>query len=409
VELRRSVLQADRTVKVLHVIPALAARYGGPSAAVLGMSRATRSVGVSTLIATTDADGPTRLAVTLARPVDYHGVPAIFFRRTFSESFKYSSMLARWVSRHVSDYDVVHIHAVFSHSSVAAAAACRRQGIPYLVRPLGTLDPWSLRRRRILKLALLQLAVHKMLSGAAAVHFTSDEELRLAESELPGMGKGIVVPLGIDDVYFAESQSSREEGPYVLSLSRLHPKKGVELLIQAFHDLQPFSESAAWKLVIAGDGEPAYVARLRRLAEEGAGRGHIVFRGWVDGDDKLTLLRGASVFALVSHQENFGISVAEAMACGVPALVSSGVNLAADVRRAEAGWVVDRSHGAIVQRLRDVMGNQPDRVRRGEAAREWVGRFRWPLVANQLTDMYAKVAVPRLPVLAELPLDYGRM
>src|SRR5438477_2112901 len=136
---------------VLHVIPAVAPRYGGPSQAVVGMGRALTEHGVRVLVATTDADGPDRLPVQLGVPVDWQGVPAIVFRRQFSEAFKYSRPFAAWLGQHVGEFRVVHIHAVFSHSCLAAARACQRRGVPYVVRPLGSLDPWSLHQKPLRK------------------------------------------------------------------------------------------------------------------------------------------------------------------------------------------------------------------------------------------------------------------
>src|SRR5438045_9411043 len=117
-------------MRVLHVIPGVAARYGGPSQAVFEMCWALGEQGVDALVVTTDADGPGRLKVERARPITHRGVPTIFFSRQLSEAFKYSHPLAVWLTRKVGRFDVVHIHAIFSHSSLAAARACRRHGIP---------------------------------------------------------------------------------------------------------------------------------------------------------------------------------------------------------------------------------------------------------------------------------------
>jgi len=100
----------------------------------------------------------------------YAGVPTIFFPRVASESFKWSAPLEAWLRERVSDFDLVHVHAVFSHSSLAAARACRAAHVPYLVRPLGTLDPWSLNHHRLRKQLLFGLGVRRMLAGAAALH-----------------------------------------------------------------------------------------------------------------------------------------------------------------------------------------------------------------------------------------------
>jgi len=157
----------------------------------------------------------------------HDGLPAIFFRRQVSEAFKWSRPLGACLNQHVADFDVVHVHAVFSHSSIAAGRACRARRVPYIVRPLGTLDPWSVRRKRLQKTILFRLGVDDLLSGAAAMHYTSDEEQRLAESVVPGLRRGVVVPLGIDDEYFESRVDPTfvSEEPYALSISRLHEKK----------------------------------------------------------------------------------------------------------------------------------------------------------------------------------------
>src|SRR4051812_48377431 len=113
-------------MRALHVIPAVAVRYGGPSAAIVPMCRALIEQGIDAQIATTDADGDATLAVPLGTTTSWEGVPAIFFRRNISEAFKYSRGMAAWLDGHVASFDVVHIHAVLSHAPLAAAAACRR-------------------------------------------------------------------------------------------------------------------------------------------------------------------------------------------------------------------------------------------------------------------------------------------
>src|SRR5439155_19005325 len=111
-------------MKILHVIPGVAPRYGGPSQAIIQMCRALQTEGEEVLIASTDADGASRLPVKIGMKTVYKGIPAIFFPRNWSEAFKYSHSLARWLGANVDSFDVVHIHAVFSHSSIAAARAC---------------------------------------------------------------------------------------------------------------------------------------------------------------------------------------------------------------------------------------------------------------------------------------------
>ncbi|MCC7007747.1 MAG: glycosyltransferase [Acidobacteria bacterium] len=382
---------------VLHVIPSVAPRDGGPSAAVLGMGRALRTLGWDAQIATTDADGRTRLPVDLGRTVDHHGVPTIFFARALGVGFKWSPALAQWLRQHVTDYDVVHVHAVFSHSSMAAGRACQAAAVPYLVRPLGTLDPWSLGRKAWRKRLLMAGAGRRLLRGAAAMHYTTDEEGRLAETALRGLPRPIVVPNGVDDEWFQVGPAGANVTPRLLSMSRLDPKKGIDRLIAAFHSIADEPHARAWRLTIAGDGEPSYVSTLRALARDGAGRGRIDFPGWVHGRDKRALLAASALFVLASRQENFGIAAAEALAAGLPVVLSAGVNLAHDVRAAGAGWTAGETTEALADVLSLAMRGGEERRRRGARGRRMAEAFRWPAVAAALVDAYVTAASPDTP------------
>jgi glycosyltransferase involved in cell wall biosynthesis len=358
------------------------------------MARALPSQGVETLIATTDADGPTRLPTQLGVPIDWHGAQVIFFRRQISEAFKYSRPLAAWLGQHVSDFQVAHIHAVFSHACLAAAAACRRGHVPYVVRPLGTLDPWSLQQKRLRKRLLWNAGVRRMLDGAAAIQYTTAAEQRLAEAPL-GLRRGVVIPIGIDTQAYLESVDDRHfrelcpdagDVPYVLFLGRLHPKKGLDLLLEAFQQATHAPELRHWRLVVAGAGDPTYMAQLQRRPRE-----RIVFAGWLAGWDRLAALQQAALLVLPSFQENFALVVAEALACQVPVLISRHVNLAEDVEAAGAGWVVPLTVSALEQALVDVMCHPEERRRRGAAGRALAARFNWPLVASELAGLYRAV------------------
>jgi glycosyltransferase involved in cell wall biosynthesis len=358
------------------------------------MVHSLREVGTDAGIAATSADGRDSLNVEHGMWVDFRGVPAIFFRRDWSESFKYSGALAAWLRSHVKEFDAVHIHAVFSHSSLAASTAARAANVPYIVRPLGSLDPWSMRQKWPLKALLWRGACRSMLTHASAVHYTSTQEQDLAESSL-NLRRGVVIPLGVNSEFSewqatpADMDRQRKQDPYVLFLGRLHPKKGLELLIPAFARATEDAARSNWQLILAGDGDPAYVARLRLLASE-AGTERITFAGWVNGDTKRSLLSNAWLVALTSYQENFGLSVAEAMASGVPVLVSEHVNLATEIRRAGAGWVSRLEIGALAEILDGALDEEA-RADKASAAAEFAKQYRWPAIAQRLLELYAQV------------------
>ena len=358
------------------------------------MCRALQAYGIEILIATTNADGSEELSVPLGEKLTYRGVGTIFFARQWSEALKYSRPLALWLEDNVQNFDLAHIHAVFSHACVAAASACRKRRVPYLVRPLGTLDPWSLKQKRARKSLFWHLGVNRMLRGAAAIHYTTDEEKRLVEANLK-LTRGVVVPNSIDLSFversiepFYQQRPELGNNPYILALSRMHPKKGFELLIESFAALKKRGMFGAWRLVFAGDGDAEYVNQLKaRTRREGLNE-DAIFVGWLDDDNKYAALKGASLMALPSYQENFGISLIEAMAYGVPVLVSPHVNLAPEIMETGAGWIAALSKENLSTTLAEALGSERERKHRGTKGRALAQNFAAPIVARRLLDLY---------------------
>ncbi len=390
-------------MRALHVIPVIAPRYGGPSEAIVGMCRALLDTDVDVLIATSDGDGRGHLPVVVGEVQPYRDVPTIFFRRRWSDRIHVAPNLVRWVNSHVASFDVVHIHAIYSFAGPATARACRRLGTPYVVRTLGHLDPWSLRHGRLRKWAMLQLLLKPMLQGAAAIQYTTHQEKRLAERAL-ALGHGVVIPLGVDErLLDAPDQAEQFRAhflnsatwPYVLVLSRLHPVKGLESFIEVFLEVTAAQALRHWHLVIAGDGAPGYAAELKNHAAALEGSQRVAFTGWVGGQDRTAALQGAALMALPSHQESFGLSAIEALAVGVPVLISTEVNLADEVNAARAGWVAPLDKRGLAAALNDALRDESERARRGRAGRELVqSRFTWPVVAERLLDLYRSITSP---------------
>jgi glycosyltransferase involved in cell wall biosynthesis len=231
------------------------------------------------------------------------------------------------------------------------------------------------------------LFAKRLLQGSAAMHYTAAAEKTATEKYL-GLNHGRVVPLGVEingsqrfDSVAAQTPLPRQD-PYVLVVSRLHPKKNLDGLIDAFNSLA----NQKWQLVIAGDGPRDYLDYLKQKARQSE---RIVFTGWVEGQQKEALLRGASLFALPSRQENFGLSVVEAMACGVPVLVTPHVNLATEIHGAGAGWIVDLNE--LSEGLATAIEDDGERLKRGKAAYEFSKRYSWDKVAMDLTDLYREI------------------
>ena len=353
-------------MKILHVIPSLSMVHGGPSVAVRSMEAALVARGIHVSIASTDDDGPGRrsahqLGVGLISGAGSLGT-RWYFKKNF-DFYKTSWSLALWLWRSSGSYDLVHIHALFSFSTIVAAVAALRSGVPYVVRPLGTLSPYGLGQRRPrLKRWSIKLVEGPLLERAAAVHFTS--VLEQTEAEVLGLKlKGVVVPLGIElldgkaVLPVNEMFPTLQDVPYLLSLSRIDPKKNVEGLLDAFASIhQRFND--LW-LVVAGDGEASYVATLMARASNLQIASRVLWTGKVVGDAKLSLLANAHTFVLPSYSENFGIAVVEALSVGVPCVVSSGVALSSDIVLAGAGFACSLEPDNIAECLARIL-HEPD-------------------------------------------------
>ena len=365
-------------MKVLHVIPSVDERSGGPATAIVPMCRALMQQGIEVLLISTNAGLAKNGDFT-----DYKRVPAKIFPAQLGESFKYSRPLAEWTRSHIRDFDVAHIHAVFNHSSLAAAHLSRQAMVPYVIRPLGTLEPWSLTQKSLRKRVFWHVSGRRMLEHASAVHYTTEAE-KFSTERFTGMNHGKVIPLGIEA---ADSADYRPD-LYVLVLSRIHPKKGLEVLIDAFATLD--EEFAGWKLVVAGDGPEGYVGKLKEQAAR-VGHGRIEFTGWVEGEQKRALLGGASLLALPSYQENFGLCVMEALSHGVPVLVSPNVNLAREIAASNAGWIASPDREALSQRLAEALSDRMELAKRGRAGKVLSQGYSWENAAKHLAKLYEEI------------------
>ena len=151
-------------------------------------------------------------------------------------------------------------------------------------------------------------------------------------------------------------------------------------------------ERRHWRLVVGGDGDAAYVAELKQFAQDRGALERVLFTGWLGGRAKVAALQGAALLVLPSRQENFGLVVAEALACGVPVLVTRHVNLAAEIEAAGAGWVAPLERSALLASLLEALQHKDERLRRGARGRELARtRFNWSAVATELGELYRAV------------------
>jgi glycosyltransferase involved in cell wall biosynthesis len=377
-------------VKVLHVIPSVSRHDGGPSVAVRAMARGVAPLVERMTVATTDADGERRLPVPVDRPLMEEGVEYRHFPVTSGRRWKFSWPLTRWLRRHLRDYDVVHVHALFSYATLPACRFAQRSGVPYVLRPLGTLDPWSLAQHGWRKRPYLRLVERQHLRRAAAIHVTSPLEAE-GVARL-GFGHSVrLIPLGVEQPELP-ARGWTSGAVNLLFLSRLHPKKGLPVLLEAFARLA--EREGGPRLTIAGGGTDSYRAEMQRLCDALGVQQRVSFVGHVEGARKERVLAEADIFVLPSSQENFGIAVAEALAAGLPVVVSPQVGLASEIAESGAGLVVENRPAELAEALGQLIENPQLRLSMGRRGAELArDRYSWNHTSRLLHELYLELVV----------------
>jgi glycosyltransferase involved in cell wall biosynthesis len=364
------------------------------------MARGLAQAGLEVHVAATDDNGHGRLRVPLGVPVVEGGVTYRYFRRQ-TRFYTSSWPLSRWLARHVHDYDLIHIHALFSFASVAAAYWAARAGVPYVVRPLGTLNRWGMEQRRPwLKRLSLALIERRILRGAALIHYVSEQE-RAEATRLGVRGRATVVPLGVDLAPFdalPARGSVRERNPawagriVALFLSRLDRKKGLDLLLAAL--AQARARKADVALAVAGNGDAAFEGAIRGDAVHLGIEGDIRWTGFLNEQEKLAALADADLFVLPSYSENFGVAAVEAMAAGLPVVVSDQVGIHREVAEARAGLVVPCHPEALADAMLALASNPALRAELGARGRRLArDRFSLGAMTDGLVAMYTEARV----------------
>jgi glycosyltransferase involved in cell wall biosynthesis len=390
-------------MRILQIVPSLSLVYGGPSQMVLGLSGALARAGAEVTIVTTDSNGDVGQApldVPLGVPIDQDGYRVIYFRCSPFRRYKFSMELLNWVDRHTADFDIAHIHALFSPVSSFAARTCRRNQLPYILRPLGTLDPADLRKKKQLKQLYAALLERPNLAGAAAVHFTSAQESRISE-RFGTTPPDLIAPLGVpvppigtaDRAAIRQELGVTDDRPIVIFLSRIEPKKGLDLLLPALEQLRSAGLDFQFVLAGANPQDPAYEQAIRRQFESSSVADCTSIVGFVTGDRKRAMLQAADVFVLPSYYENFGIAVAEAMVAGLPVVISDQVHIWENVLAAEGGWVAPCDVTALTEQLRQALTDPQERRRRGVKGRAYaLEHYNWDTIAQQMIPRYQELA-----------------
>ena len=328
---------------LLHVITSMDPVHGGPPEGIRQMSKALVNMGHSIEVACLECAGSSG---TNDSSLKVHAVgPAV-------GKYQYCRSLIPWLRANVGRFDCVIAHDIWQYPCFATWRALRRSATPYFVYTHGMLDPWfrnTYPLKHLKKAVYWRVGGHKVLRDARAVFFTSEEEKRRAgQSFRPYRCQGVTVGFGTTGTTgnpvelrraFLEAFPELMGKKLVLYLGRITPKKGLDILIEAF--ARTIAKDIGYQLVIAGPDNPAWRGVMERQASSLSVARHMTWTGLLTDDQKWGAFYAADTFCLPSHQENFALGVAEALACGLPVLISNKVNIWREIDSARAGFVGD--------------------------------------------------------------------
>ena len=391
-------------MNILHVIHSLDPQKGGPPMIAARLAAAQSSLGHSVgVLYQSDAGADERLAkavgsipgfdkVRLHRIEDPHS--------NFGEIF--SSPLGQWLKTGLSDYQWVHLHAIWAPIIFQTARAAHAQGKPYVIVPHGMLDPWSLSGqgafKHFKKKLALMLGYRRMLQNAAFLHLGNADEQNLIKP-LGLTTPGVIIPNGVfpQEIEtlpapgsFVAKRPELKGKRYILFLSRLHFKKGLDFLADAFAMVAKKDREVV--LVVAGPDDGMQQPMTEQLRAHGV-LDRVIFTGPLWGPDKLAAMIDSCCFCLPSRQEGFSLAITEAWGCRCPVVISDGCHFP-EVAEAGAGWVTPLGAAPTAKALEEALAMSPEAARAmGEKGRNLVlSRFTWPKIAEATVAAYAKHA-----------------
>jgi glycosyltransferase involved in cell wall biosynthesis len=371
-----------------------ASEYGGIPHRVYGLAAALISLGHSSQVVTTNAGGARNLQVKLEELTTYGKVPVIYTERWSHNSYFYAPRLLMHLRKLAPSCDMAVVSGGWSYLNLAVRRSLPRLDVPYVINPEGQFDPWAFRHKYLKKVLYWRLVEKYNYSRAAGIIALTDNEAGQVKQFVRGVPVQ-VIPNGVnlDDFQSPTGQEEWEKtfpelahSPYILFLSRLHPKKGLDLLLPAFQRLlEQCREPQVLEpyLVVAGNGATGYEREIKALAH-GLGIAHrVLFPGLITGTAKQALLQHCCFTVLPSRGEGLPIAVLESMACSKPVVITPACYLP-EVARAGAGFEVELGVEQLAQAMLQLWNSPGMREEMGKQAVALVKeKFTWEKVAEQ--------------------------
>ena len=363
------------SIKIVHVVPSISNEASGPYYSVVSLCRSLGDCGVSTTLATLEgSNGSSKSSLVKSFPIS--GYPARLGR---------SSQMRDWLKSEArnSRLDIMHNHSLWMMPNVYSCLAVKRTDIPLVVSPRGTLSERAMRNGSKVKKVFWPLIQRPALNQVTSFHATAMSEYE--DIRRMGFKQPVaIIPNGIDipDV----TKPLRGNMRTLLFLGRIHPIKGLDSLLPAWKDVQQLFPD--WQLRIVGPDNGGYLNEIKQLAAT-LRLQRIEFTGPLTGQDKTQAYRDADLFVLPTYSENFGMTVAESLAAGTPAIVTSGAPWGG-LDANNAGWWIDVGKEALVTCLQSAMSKSREELdQMGGKGRKWMeDSFSWEHIAWNMKQTY---------------------
>lgn len=387
-------------MKILHITPAYAPafRHGGPILSVHSLNKWLVKKGMDVTVFTTNANGDGFVDVPLGKETEMDGVKVWYFPLSW-RGWAYSKNLHRQLSKRAKEFDLIHITSVFLSASALGAYYAKKFGKPYIVSPRGSLMKEPLQMKKpLIKKIYLELIEKKNLSGASAIHFTAEKEKEEYSDAGLDFKSFFIIPNALDTEdldKFPKTDFRKKFGipkgkKVILSLGRVTWKKGFDTLIPAFAEI--LKKEPDCILVIAGESDQGYGKEVEKMAEEFGVEKDILFTEMILGRDKAGAFRESDVFVLPTYSENFGMSVVEAMHCGLPVAVSDGLGISSDIVESGAGIVARKETREFADAVLSLLKNKRLSSKMGENGRKFVkAKFSPDALAEEFIRQYEKI------------------
>ena len=358
-------------MRILHIIPHINEEASGPSYSVSrlcqSLSTQNNEVILSCLKANENIPG-VKLEVHQALPIF----------KNFAISFSHASS----ISKQADKLDIIHNHSLWSMVNVAAGWTVPNKKSKLVSSPRGCLSTWALNQKYFSKKMLWPLQ-KRVLSKSNLLHATSYEEYK----DIRRMGLKqpvLVIPNGIDAIT-RENLKEKKKKRRALFLSRIHPVKGLEILLEAWQDFKFYKD---WELIIAGPGDKNYIQSLEKMVLE-FNLKNVKFIGPIYGEDKISLYKNSDFLVLPTHSENFGMVVAESLSNGCPVIVSQGAPWSG-IDKKRCGWWIPNNINDLKRTIKKAISlPKNDLIEMGKRGQKWMKQdFSWERVSLSMTRAY---------------------